>query len=336
MEMEKTTHRAHLRQTLTRLTDPESPVAAQYRSRFALWDARASVRVKPPRQLTPAEPGRLYFPPELMPVVAHPLVRSRPYEVTERVLTQRLHQYLYFTTELEQVAVMPVTMDISRGRSGLDLPAAMREDAFKITTDEAWHAQFSDDLSRQVQARTGFDACLPDRPAFIDRLDRIRAGMDHDLRGAADLAFSVVSETLISSILSDLPRDKRLPEAVRELVQDHAEDEGKHHAYFRSLLEFFWHALDAPARRRMGALVPELITAFLEPDYLAIALTLGDAGFSAEEAEEILTDSHPADATRAAIGRAAQATTRYFTEVGALDTPSTHEAFASAGLLPTN
>ncbi|MET9466742.1 diiron oxygenase [Streptomyces sp. NPDC006544] len=331
--METTAPRPHLREALTQLADPESPPAARYRSRFALWDARASVRVKPPRVLDPSEPGRLYFPPELMPVVAHPLVRSRPDEVAERILTQRLHQYLYFTTELEQVAVMPVTMDISRGRSGLHLPPAMREDAFKITTDEAWHAQFSDDLSRQVEARTGFAACLPDRPAFMERLDRIRAELDHDLRGAADLVFSIVSETLISSILSDLPRDKRLPQAVRDLVQDHAEDEGKHHAYFRSLLEFFWQALDGSARGRIGPLVPSLITAFLEPDYLAVADALGDAGFAAAEAQEIIADAHPAEVTTTAIGRAAQATTRYFTEVGALDAPPTYEAFAAAGLL---
>ncbi|WP_371640715.1 diiron oxygenase [Streptomyces virginiae] len=331
--MEPNKQRSYLRDALTVLSTPGSPLADQYVSKFTRWDTRASVRVKPQRLLTVPDTGQLYFPPELMPVVAHPLVSSKPNAVTERILAQRLHQYLYFTTELEQVAVMPVTMNISRGRAGLELPAAMRDDAFKITTDEAWHAQFSDDLSRQVERQTGFEACVPDHLSFIGRLDKIRGAMDHDLRGAADLAFSIVSETLISSILSDLPRDRRLPTAVRDLVQDHAEDEGRHHAYFRTLLDFFWQELAASERNRIGPLIPDLITAFLEPDYLAIALTLGDAGFSIEEAAEIISESYPADDTRTAIGKSSRATVRYFREVGALDSPLAHEAFEAAGLI---
>ncbi|MFJ9975452.1 diiron oxygenase [Streptomyces cyaneofuscatus] len=331
-----------LDEALRGLDDVESFVAAgyaaalegsAYRSCFGNWDRRASVRVKPARSLAPSEAGQLYFPPELVPVTSHPLVRAAEEGTVEHVLVQRLHHYLHFTTELEQFAVIPVTTDISAGRAGLRLPKGMILDAYRITTDEAWHAQFSYELAEQVALRTGIPAALPLRPLFLDRLDEVGRGLDGDLRGLERLLFSVVSETLISSVLADLPRDKRLPAAVRELIRDHAEDEGKHHAYFRVLLHHFWNALDARTRRRIGPRIPELICCFLEPDYRAMSLLLLDCGLSPADAQCVLADSYPRRAVRAEIAGSAQSTVRYFREVGALDDTATYEAFAAAGLV---
>ncbi|MFD7127284.1 MULTISPECIES: diiron oxygenase [Streptomyces] len=305
---------------------------SEYRSCFENWDRRASVRVKPARTLAVSEVGQVYFPPELVPVASHPLVAAAEGSV-ERLLVQRLHHYLHFTTELEQFAVIPVTADISAGRAGLRLPRGMILDAYRITTDEAWHAQFSYELAEQVALRTGVPAVLPRRPQFLDRLDEVGQGLDPDLRGLERLLFSIVSETLISAVLADLPRDKRLPAAVRELIRDHAEDEGKHHAYFRVLLSHFWSALDARTRRRIGPLVPELICCFLEPDYRAMSLLLLDAGLPVADAQGVLADSYPRREVLAEIAKSAQSTVRYFREVGALDDTATYEAFAAAGLV---
>ncbi|WP_431043043.1 diiron oxygenase [Streptomyces sp. P1-3] len=289
------------------------------------------MRVKPRRVLSQAAEGQVYFPPELVPVVSHPIVRSAAPETVHRILVQRLYHYLHFTTELESVAVLPVTVDLSRGRDDLNLCAAMREDAFKISTDEAWHAQFSHDLMAQVAAETGIAHRLPE-PAFIRRLEEIRAAMEPELRGTESLAFCIVSETLISAILADLPQDRRLPAAVRDVVRDHAEDEGKHHAYFRGVLKHFWHSLSPGQRQRLGPWLPELVTAFLEPDYPATARSLLTAGLTAAQAEAVLAESYPALTVRASIADASRTTVRYFAEVGALDDPATLDAFQAAGL----
>src|SRR5690348_6744165 len=88
-------------------TAPRSP---EYRSKFDNWDARASVRVKPRRLLAEVDPSALWFPPELHPVVGHPHVISRRDGTVQRLLVQRLYSYLRFTTELEELTVMPVAM----------------------------------------------------------------------------------------------------------------------------------------------------------------------------------------------------------------------------------
>jgi hypothetical protein len=264
-------------------------------------------------------------------MVDHPIVTQRGSDAIDRLLVSRLFQYLNFTTVLEATAVIPVTLDISLGRSGLHLPEEMRQDAFKITTDEAWHAQFSDDLMLQVARETGVPVRLPSRPWFLDRLTAVRADIDPDLRGATSLAFAIVSETLISTILSDLPKDRRLPAPVRELVADHAEDEGKHHAYFRSVLNAFWPALEPAQRRRLGPWIPELIRVFLEPDYRSLSFALFDLGLHDDEVSQVVAESYPPDVVRGQIARSATATVRYLREVGAFDDPATRDAFLVAG-----
>lgn len=317
---------------------PEArPHGWDYTSRFERWDALASVRRKPRREFSAEAPG-LFFPPELYPVVLHPIVAARGEAVVSGLLLQRLYDYLDFTTELESLAVIPVATKISRGRSGLALPEQMRADAHKIVTDEAWHAQFSDDFARQAEAATGcprLGAETSAGPAFVTRLDELRQGLPYGIRGVESLLFAIVSETLISGILSDIPRDDRLPSAVRELVRDHAEDEGRHHVYFRSVLKYTWSALTLSERRDVGPLVPRAIRAFLEPDYVRAAHHLGSIGLTRDETDQVITESWPVHAVRQNISRAAAPLTRYFTEVGALDDARTLASFEEAGLAVT-
>jgi hypothetical protein len=308
---------------------------AEYSGFFARWDALASVRRKPRREFE-AEGTRLFFPPELYPVVLHPIVAVRGEGVVAGLLLQRLYDYLDFTTELENLAVIPIATKIGRGRSGLPLPEQMRADAHKIVTDEAWHAQFSDDFVRQIVTVTGCPRLgteVPAAPVFVARLDALRQRLSPGLRGVEALLFAIVSETLISGILSDIPRDDRLPSSVRELVRDHAEDEGRHHVYFRSVLQHLWPALTPSERSDVGPLVPGAIHAFLEPDYDRVAYHLGGVGLSSDEIDQVISESWPTHEVRQSISRDASQLTRYFTELGALDDARTRDSFEEVGLV---
>jgi hypothetical protein len=306
---------------------------AAYSSKFRAWDTRATVRTKPRRELEATEPSELlYFPPELVPVALHPVVQGLGSGTVERVLIQQLHTYLAFTSELEHGAVNPVAALISRRRSGFDLPEGMIEDAFKIYTDEAWHAQFSDDLQRQVAVRTGVAPSLTEEPNFFRKLTGFQRELQPDERRLVMIFFTIVSETLISAILSGIPSDARVVMAVRELVADHAEDEGRHHAYFSRLLEFAWPRLNRSQRATIGPLLPEMILAFLEPDFVAIAANLRASGLTDEQIDQVMTESYPPATVHAGIRSAAKATIRHFERVGIFGDPRTAEAFARSGL----
>ncbi|MCP2336338.1 diiron oxygenase [Actinomadura rupiterrae] len=307
-------------------------VQEEYRGRFERWGDRSSVRVKPAPVLQDGD-GEYFFSPELVPAAAHPLVAGLGDDAVRRLLVHRLYDYLTFTVVLEQVAVMPVSTLMSQGRLGVALPAGLRADAFKITTDEAWHAQFSFDLMDQVARRTGVPVRLPERPAFLRGLAEIGARVDPDLRGLDEVVFTIVSETLISALLSDLPKDVRLPAAVRESVADHAADEGRHHACFADLLTRVWPALSRDQRRRMGPWVPAFVRTFLEPDRRALAFALHEVGLPPDGIDQVLAEAYPDDAVRRAVADGARATVRHFARAGALDEPGTREAFLASGLI---
>jgi para-aminobenzoate N-oxygenase AurF len=308
---------------------------AAYKSAFTSWHSRASVRTKPRRQIADEEPsGLVYFPPELVPVAQHPLVQALGAETVDRVLIQNLHTYLEFTSELEHGAVNPVAAMISRRRSGFDLPETMIEDAYKIYTDEAWHAQFSDDLQRQVAVTTGVGPSVFEEPNFFRKLNGFQLQLGRDEQRLVMIFFTIVSETLISAILSGIPSDPRVVGAVRELVADHAQDEGRHHAYFSRLLEFAWPRLNQAQRALVGPLLPEMILAFLEPDFVAIAGNLRACGLGAEQIDQVMTESYPADHVRAAIRAASRQTIRHFERVGIVEDPRTAEALEARSLWP--
>jgi hypothetical protein len=304
-----------------------------YESAFLHWDDRASVRRKSRRLLEEPPDDALYFPPALFPAVSHPLVLAKGPEVMRQLLVRHLYDYLNFTTELEALAVIPIAGQISRGNTGIELPEQMRVDAFKIVTDEAWHAQFSDDFAQQVEARTEVPRNRPRPPAFVGRLSAIRDRLPSAVRGLESLLFTIVSETLVSNILADVPRDNNVQETVRAVVRDHAEDEGRHHVYFRTLLRYLWSALDQTERRAVGPVLPRIIFAFLEPDYGQIGDALGACGLTADEVEQVLVESWPAERLVRDAGNAGDATVRYFSEVGAFDEPGTAAAFEASGLV---
>jgi len=305
-----------------------------YRSKFRRWEERAAVRSKPRRMLDPDQDSSLlYFPPEMVPVVSHDLVLRLGDDAIRRMLVQRLHVYLDFTAELEQRAVNPVCAEISRRKSGFDLPEGMIEDAFKIYTDEAWHAQFSDDMQRQIVDETSVPPVLPDAPAFIKRLAAAERAAPLDSRGLVPFFFTIVSETLISAILSDIPKDRRVVRAVREIVGDHAVDEGVHRAYFTKLLELAWRQLGKRQRRVVAQQLPGFVRGFLDPDFPALAGVLKDAGLDDEEVGQVLNDCYTPKEVAARVRADARPTLRELARVGVFDDPAAAAAFEDADLV---
>jgi hypothetical protein len=309
--------------------------ACVYRSRFARWDERASVRTAPLRRLQPdGADGLLYFPPEMAPMVAHPLVSKLGADALSRALAHHLAAHLDFTARLEHQVVNPVCVELSQAAFGLDVPCSMQQDAYNIYTDEAWHAQFSATMQRQVEAVAQLDRGGLGRAALLDRLAEVGARAPDAVRPLIPLFSAIVSETVISAILATIPSDQRIVPSVRELIRDHAVDEGTHHAYFADLLRQAWPQLSVGERRGIGMCLPPIIRAFLEPDLCAHAAILAQLGLCEDDAGQVLSDCYERDAVAAVVCRASRATRHHLMAVGALEDPATHEAFDAAGLLP--
>jgi hypothetical protein len=298
------------------------------------WDARASVRVKPRRLVLQEEEemGKVFFSPELVPVSQHDLVRQFGWHAVREMQVCHLYRYLDFTTELELEVINTVSKDIALGRLDLELPEVMRADAFKLCTDEAHHAYFSDDIKRQVVLATGVAPERGSHPYFLKKLRAIQKSLPPEYYALSELLFTVVSETLISSILADIPKDERVVTAVREIVADHAEDEGRHSAYFSQFFGFLWPQLSDTQRGVLGPLLPHFILAFLQPDYDAIRRSLSRLPLEREQIETVLDQTYPRQLVVENAKDAAAVTLRLLEHKNVMADPRIVDEFRACGL----
>jgi P-aminobenzoate N-oxygenase AurF len=302
-------------------------------SKLHRWDEKASVRVKPRRLLGAGASDKLLFSPELVPILAHPLVRALGPEAARVLIAGHLDRYLEFTTQLELEVISGVSADIALGKLGVPLPDVMRQDAFKLCTDEAHHACVADDLRRQLRTADEICAIRDREPTFLRRLREIQERFPAGLRPLCRALFAVVSETLISGTLSCVPKDERVMMVVREVLQDHAEDEGRHSAFFSQFFGFVWHRLDGSLREELGPLIAEFIILFLEPEFEAIGRSLSVIPLGEEAIRCVIEETYPADRVAAGIRQAATATLRLVEQNGLMGEPRIAEAFHRRGLL---
>jgi len=299
----------------------------EYQSRFTAWDEKAWVRSKP-HHVAPFEPDLWFFSSALSPLLLDPRVASAPEEIRRSLMVLTLYDWLEFTEWLE---VGPVNSVCDRLRQPHFLPwlsPQMKADALKVYTDEAGHAEMSHALARAVETYTGLESARL-RPSFLDMFDSLMTDEEPTLAALVELFLAVTSETLITGTLNKLPSDPTVQQAVRDIAKDHATDEGRHHAYFRSVCLAVWPRLPTEVKRRVGVLLPEMILAFLAPNPTNLTRLLSRVNHFDNAEAEIANAvcAHPAVAQT--IRTSCAPTLRTFREAGVFGHPLVVDAFRS-------
>jgi hypothetical protein len=320
------------------LQDLRAPAAAPaaytpYVSAFDGWHERASVRTRPDRLAGATLDRRRLFPDRLIPILQHPLLQDSPEHIREAVRSRHLLRYLDFTLVLETDVVNPIALAIAHGRDGLSLPPRMRQDAFKVYCDEAYHAVFTSELLESLRGLAD-PTVRPSRAYFIERFLEIAAKSEPELRLPLRFLFVAISEMLITGTLQQLPDDGSVTEPVRLMVADHAADEARHHAFFSRYLEHFWQPLDRDRAVTLARLAPDLIACFLAPDLDSLYAELGTYGFSRDDRWRILAETFENPRVRRQRARMARPVVAGFTRLGILEVPEVRDRFRAHGLLP--
>lgn len=299
--------------------------------RLADWSTAATVRSVARRRLADKDRG-LPFSPELVPLMGHELVRNRDDAVGRTILGQKLHSYFRFTTHLELKAVLPACTMIGLKESSVRTADEFAHDGFKIAVDEAHHAYCAEDMKQQLTAITAIHPYRERPPAFLRALTREQDGFGEKFKELALLAFTCVSETLITSSLANVPADERVMKAIRDVILDHARDEAKHHLYFSCFMEMMWDQLTVAERDVVGPLFAKFIGTFLSHDEEAESDWLEAAGFNSVDGRRIITESYEAIDLRKVHRQASKPTVMLMSRFGMLDHAATFDALAAAGL----
>ena len=284
--------------------------------------------------------GKRLYPHQLIPHADHPIVQealARLAATDERLPARALEQdalgyFNGFTAWLEHYCVNAVLRDVAHGKEGLSLPARLRRDAFATYCEEANHACVADDLTDQIERKTGIK--LPAAPlALPRRLRRLKGLVTPEHRRLMLYLFVVVTETSITGVLSKLPKYDDVASTVRAIVREHASDEAKHNVLFSALFDLLYPQLDGRTRTLIGPLLPAVIKAFLEPDRLALRSRLTVLGLTRAAAEEVVTDVYSDSKVITGIAASAAGPLALFRRHGILDDPRTRDAFIRSGLI---
>jgi para-aminobenzoate N-oxygenase AurF len=302
-----------------------------YHSRFEQWEDKAVV--KQTHRIEPFDDKLLFFSPDVSPLFVHPEVRAAPDDVKRALLVLNLFDWLEFTVRLEMGPVNDSCNLLSWAHFLPWLPAEMRADALKIYTDEAGHAEMSHALARATERATGVTS-LQLRPAFLDAFDAILVEHDRYLDPLLTLCFTVVSETLITGSLKKLPRDDRVQSAVRAFARHHAEDEARHHHFFRELCEMLWPRLPYEVRVTVGPLLPEMILTFLAPEYEPTARMLHQFPETFEHPQRIAAEIVRSPEVVAGVRDSCLPTLRMFDKCGVFSDEEVLDAFVELDLSP--
>jgi P-aminobenzoate N-oxygenase AurF len=307
-------------------------MTAAYDAVLDNWDAQASVRAKPQRTVDiAAGEGQLFFRPEGVAGLGHPAVRERGPQAEKILQVRRLYRYMDDIAFLEMEIINRAMLVVTHEGLDIDLSPGAVVNAYKIITDEGYHALVAVQLKEQVGRLTGIAPPKFSVPRFYHRFTGIVSSVPSAMQPLAQVIGAVVNETLISLNLAQA-NDPRLHPMVRAVINDHAEDEAVHHRYFSALFEQIWNQLDAQQRVAYGMLVPAFMRCFLDDDPSAVALDLRWIGFLQAEIDVVCgAELQPTDIdARARDG--ARPSMRFFRRCGLFEHPDVARAFADASL----
>lgn len=314
------------------LSRPRTALSDSYESQFGNWDELSYIRNKP-RRATPFDRNLYFYPEGLAILFGHPKVAKSPEQIRRKLLVLHLYYYLEFTVRLELGPVNEVVKMLCEEDFLPWLPSQMRDDAFKIYVDEGAHALMSRELMMTVQESTKVER-LRVTPAFLRTLDDLVASEEPEYHPLVKLFFVIISETLITGSLVRLPKDQSVQRAVRDLANDHATDEGRHHAYFRKIFEYVWPRLSRDSRRKIGVLLPDMILAFLQPDKFALTRMLASFPEELPKPAQIVAEVIAYQSTREGIVISASPTLKMLRENHVFDDPAIDSAFMRRNLVP--
>ncbi|MCF1470227.1 hypothetical protein GOZ89_06705 [Agrobacterium vitis] len=274
---------------------PKARKNRDYTSAFRYWDEKATVRQAARREIDPNDENFHLFPKRFAPVSEHPLILTKYPEKINTILGLHLVRYMKFTQMLELVVVNDATRSVALGQMPFDINREMLLDAHRLYCDEAYHALFSADIIEQVERL--FGVASPNYvPSFLLQIRDTLASHDNERQKfLLKLIFVIVSEMLITSNLKDVHKGGEMPQAVSDVMRDHAADESRHHVFYRELLTQVWPQLSKQERLLWARHIPKFVSAFIDPDEHAITSELFMIGITKQDSQQILLDTYSGD-----------------------------------------
>lgn len=313
-------------------------IVARYQKYFEKWDDEAAVRSKPNRyrfndgELDSGLCSKRWFLPAGVAILTHPLLKNIDQPQEQYLLGRFLLQFLEYGTILEHEFVNVILAELALGETGIPIPDRMRLDAFKIYTDEAYHAYFNLEATQQIRNYIGLstDEAWPLKNSRLSSMRELIPQNDSHKNFLVRLGIVLASETIAPKELAETMKGIII-DPIYNLFIDHAEDERKHCMYFSTLFEVIWHYLSPEDQKYLGMYFPKILKTFVKINTISLYEALEKIGVDHASSELIINESYPEDFNTKRALSVASATFRNFERLGIYNISGVREAFIEEG-----
>ena len=300
------------------------------------WDTKASVRLDRAPYTLPADlesqlGDRHWFVPAFMPYLDHPdIVQAGP-SVVRRLEANQLVYFLDYTTVLEHKLVNRAVETLINNELGIHVPAAMKNAALQLYTDEGYHALFSNQIAEQVADLYGINN--RSRPAH--RIQRLLHQIEvcHPADRALNwFLIGFVSETIIAKELLGAIHVP-LVTTVLDMFKSHLGDEARHSRYFSEVFAHVWSLLDHVQRAQASTLLLTLLGIFFESDTRWLKESLASVDLNPATIEQIITHLQQPAVHQQRVRAGSTATVLALDNAGFFNCDHNRRLFMSAGFM---
>ena len=207
------------------------------------------------------------------------------------VMALQLLEFVEKTTIFEVEYVNKVAQKIALGKYNLKIPKTLKLDAFKIYTDEGYHAYITKKTADDIREFYNInDDISPLLENFFNKINKIGIKFGKEYTYLSELSSALVSE---SSVVQDMSGEMKglVYEPVRLMFKDHIHDEMFHANFFRTLFKIIWLQLNDKEKEIMGDNLFEAIVVFSKPRTDIYYHSLSKLGFDIKFIDKCVGDT---------------------------------------------
>ena len=223
-------------------------------------------------------------------ILQHQDLKSLTEDKKKFIMGVQLLEYVEKTTLFEVEYVNKVANDLALSKLKFNLPDELKVDAFKIYTDEGYHAHFSKKMSNEIKSFYKIEDDLnPYINNFFQRIDGIGSKFDKKYKYLSELSSTIVSETTIVQDMSEQMKGV-VYAPIREMFKDHIIDETFHSNYFTTLIKILWPQMSIEEKEIMGFNLCESMVILGKPRTDIFFYSLGRIGYDNSQISKFIDE----------------------------------------------
>lgn len=227
------------------------------------WEAKSSIRTRPRKYIDFKQEG-YFFPEGKQPLLLNQEVLSLGQKAKEEILLQSFYKYLNDIIDLEIKLVNAACYKVIYNDLAVKYSEDIKLDAYLVIIDEYYHVYVAKDMLLQLKEHYPYleKFNCPVSDAY-NAMISIKEKLDIKYQDLFEIIAVCIFETTLVRELVEFFNADGIHPSIRYYVNDHMNDESKHHGFFCNLLSYTWKNLPEDYKENIGKYFANFIKLYL-------------------------------------------------------------------------